>query len=89
MYLLAGIVGLVYRALLKKFAKGTVRGLNKNIGKSDRFVRLIIAIVLLLWAISTTWNPILIFFSGFVLFESIFSWCGLYAAIGRKTCPVE
>ena len=31
MYLLAAIVGLIYRALLKHFAKGSVRGLNKNI----------------------------------------------------------
>jgi len=42
-----------------------------------------------LWAITTTWSPILIFFSGFAFFEAIFSWCGFYAAMGKNTCPVE
>ena len=41
-----------------------------------------------LLAITTTWSPILIFFSGFALFEAIFSWCGFYAAMGKNTCPV-
>lgn len=89
MYLLAGIVGFVYRFILKRVAKGTVRGVHKNIGKSDRLIRLAIGIALLLLAITTTWSPILIFFSGFALFEAIFSWCGFYAALGKNTCPVE
>lgn len=89
MYLLAVIVGLIYRAILKRYAKGTVRGLNKNIGKGDRLIRFAIGAGLLLWAITTTWNPILIFFSGFAFFEAIFSWCGLYAMMGKNTCPVE
>ena len=89
MYLLAGIVGLTYRLILKRVAKGTVRGINKNIGKRDRLVRLAISIALLLLAILTTWSPILIFFSGFALFEAIFSWCGFYAALGKNSCPIE
>lgn len=88
MYILAGIVGLIYRAILKKFAKNSTRGVHKNIGKVDRLLRLVIGVGLLLWAITTTWSPILIFFSGFALFESIFSWCGFYAALGKNTCPV-
>ena len=89
LYVLAGIVGFVYRAILKKVAKNSVRGVAKNIGKSDRLVRLAIGIALLLWAITTTWSPILIFFSGLAFFEAIFSWCGFYAAMGKNTCPVE
>ena len=89
MYLLAGIVGLIYRAILKRFAKNSPRGAPKNIGKSDRLLRLAIGAGLLLWAITTTWSPILIFFSGFAFFEAIFSWCGFYAALGKNTCPVE
>ena len=88
-YILAFIVGFVYRAILKKVAKNSVRGVAKNIGKSDRLVRLAIGIALLLWAITTTWSPILIFFSGLAFFEAIFSWCGFYAAMGKNTCPVE
>ena len=88
MYIIAFIFGFLYRAILKKFTKGTVRGVHKNIGKGDRLLRLAIGLVLLLWAITTSWNPILIFFSGFALFEAIFSWCGFYAALGKNTCPI-
>lgn len=89
MYLLAFLFGFLYRTILKKFAKGSVRGVAQNIGKPDRLLRLAIGVGLFLWAITTTWSPILIFFSGFAFFEAIFSWCGFYAAMGRNTCPVE
>ncbi len=88
MYILAFIVGFIYRAILKKFARRSAHGAPKNIGKPDRLLRVVIGIALLLWAITTTWNPILIFFSGFAFFEAIFSWCGFYAALGKNTCPV-
>ena len=89
MYLLAGIVGLAYRTILKRVAKNSPRGVAKNIGKPDRLLRAVIGIALLLWAITTTWSPILIFFSGFAFFEAIFSWCGFYATFGKNTCPVS
>jgi hypothetical protein len=99
MYIFAFIVGFIYRAILKKFAKGSTlpvdassnrgRGAPQNIGKPDRLIRLIIGVILLVWAITTTWSPILIFFSGFALFESIFSWCALYQLIGKSTCEVK
>ena len=89
LYVLAGIVGLVYRFVLKKIAKNSVRGVNKNIGTWDRLIRLVIGAVLLLWAMTTTWSLILIFLSGFAIFEALFSWCGFYAALGKNTCPIE
>lgn len=89
MYILAFIVGFIYRAILKKFARRSAHGAPKNIGKSDRLLRALIGVALLLWAITTTWSPILIFFSGFAFFEAIFSWCGFYAALGKNTCPVD
>ena len=89
MYVLAFIVGFIYRAILKKFARRSAHGAPRNIGKSDRLLRAVIGVGLLLWAITTTWSPILIFFSGFAFFEAIFSWCGFYAAIGKNTCPVN
>jgi hypothetical protein len=88
LYILAFIFGFLYRFLLKKFATGTVRGVAHNIGWKDKLLRLTLGILLLLWAITTTWSPWLIFFSGFCFFEAIFSWCGLYAALGKNTCPV-
>jgi len=89
MYILAFIAGFIYHAILKKFAKNSPRGVARNIGKPDRLLRLAIGIALLLWAITTTWSPILIFFSGFAIFESIFSWCAFYQLMGKNTCPVE
>lgn len=88
MYLLGFIFGLIYRSILKKFAKSTARGANKNIKKSGRLIRLALSLGLLILAITTTWSPILLFFSGFALFEAIFSWCGFYAAIGKNSCPL-
>lgn len=88
MYMLAFIAGFIYRSILKKFSKGTARGVHRNIGKVDRLIRLAIWLGLLIWAITTSWSPILLFFSGFALFEAIFSWCGLYAALGRNSCPI-
>jgi len=89
LYIFSFIVGIVYRFILKRMAKGTVRGVSKNISKNDRLLRFVIGIVLLLWAVTTTWSPVLIFFSGFCFFEAIFSWCGFYAALGKNTCPIE
>ncbi len=88
MYVLATVLGLVYHLVLKRVAKVTVRGIHKNIGKKDKLLRLAIGLGLLLWAITTSWSPILLFFSGFAFFEAVFSWCGFYAAIGKNTCPV-
>jgi len=87
MYILAFVFGFLYRFALKKFAKGSLRGVHKNIGKHDRTVRFALWVGLLLLAITTSWNPLLLFFSGFALFEALFSWCGLYAALGKNTCP--
>ena len=92
MYVLAGIVGLIYRSVMKHFtrnsARTSIRRITKNLGRSDRLIRAVIGVLLLLWAVSTTWNPVLIFFSGFALFEAVFSWCGVYEAMGRNTCEV-
>lgn len=89
LYIVAFIAGLLYRTILKRVAKGMVRGVHKNIGWGDRLLRLAIGVGLLLWAITTGWSLILIFFSGFAIFEAIFSWCGFYAALGKNTCPLE
>ncbi len=96
MYVLAFIFGFIYRAILKKFAKNSPlpaealakegRGVARNIGKPDRLLRAVIGVALLLWAITTAWSPILIFFSGFAFFESIFSWCAVYHLMGKNTC---
>ncbi|MFH1089339.1 MAG: DUF2892 domain-containing protein [Candidatus Uhrbacteria bacterium] len=89
MFILAFAFGLLYRLLLKRLAKNSPRGFHKNIGRPDRLFRLALSLGLLLLAITTTWNPLIIFFSGFTFFEAIFSWCGFYAALGKNTCPIN
>ncbi len=89
MFVLAFIFGFIYRALLKKFARNTTHDSGKNIGKKDRLIRVTIAVALFLIAITTTWSPWLLFFSGFAFFEAIFGWCGFYAILSKKTCPIN
>ena len=72
MFVLAFISGFIYRALLKRFARNTTHGASKNIGTNDRMVRALIGTVLLLIAITTTWSPWLLFFSGFAFFAALF-----------------
>jgi hypothetical protein len=87
MFILAFIIGFLYRFLIRKIAKSQNRTASKNIGTVGRIFRAVIGIALFFIAISTSWNPILLFLAGFMIFEAIFSWCGLYAAIGKNTCP--
>lgn len=79
---------LINKFLIKKISP-TQNNPHHNIGRKDRIIRLVLGIGLLALAINTTWNPILIFFSGFCMFEALFSWCGFYSLIGRNTCPTE
>ncbi|MFA6523989.1 MAG: DUF2892 domain-containing protein [Candidatus Paceibacterota bacterium] len=89
MYILAFIIGFLYRLIMKYFAKKSIQRVSKNLNKRDRIVRAILGAGLLILAITTAWNPILIFLSGFCVFEAIFSWCAIYSAMGKNTCPVE
>jgi hypothetical protein len=89
MFLLSFIFGFIYRTLLKKIAGKTPHGKSKNIGKSDRLFRAVLGFILFVLAITTSWNPLLFFASGFCFFEAIFSWCGVYAAMGKNTCPIN
>jgi len=89
LFIFAFIFGFLYHLIMKKIATNSIRGVGKNIDKKDRLIRALLGVVLLLWAITTSWNPVLIFFAGFCFFEAIFSWCGFYAAIGKSTCPIE
>jgi len=59
-----------------------------NIGSTDRYIRLGIAIALLLlawWALS--W--ILLLFSVFVFYEALAGWCLFYQIIGKNTCQIN
>jgi len=88
LFVLSFIFGFIYRWILKQFRSKILRKrANQNIGSFDRFVRLGISVILFFWGVML-WNPILFFLSGFTLFETIFSWCGFYALIGKNTCDL-
>jgi len=88
-FVLAFIVGFIYRLILKYYSKKSTNRISKNLNKRDRIIRAILGAILLILAITTAWNPILLFFAGFCFFEAIFSWCAIYSAIGKNTCVVE
>lgn len=79
MYLLAGLATWLLRFFLNKKACPL-----HNIDLKERLLRVIFGLLLLLWAITSAWNPLLLFLSGFCLFEAIFSWCGVVAVIKIK-----
>jgi hypothetical protein len=90
LFVLAFAFGLLYRFLLRLLSKkATSYKAPKNIGKFDRWVRATLGLVLLVFAMMTTWNPFIIFLAGFCFFEALFSWCGFYAAIGKNSCPIN
>ena len=82
------LFGFLYRSLLKLFKAKVINIRAKNnIGKFDRAIRYLFALVLLYFGLINQSNTLL-FFSGFCFFEAIFSWCGFYALLGRNTCEI-
>lgn len=81
-------VGAVFRSLVRRVRWGGVRRPIRNIGFTDRSLRLGFGVALFAWAIGTTWDPITLFMSGFCFYEGVSRWCVLHSAIGRNTCPV-
>jgi hypothetical protein len=88
-FLLSFIFGFITRLVLRKFTKTQKKKFNKNISIKDRLLRAILGISIFLFAILTTWNPILLFISGFMLFQAIFSWCIIYSIMGKSSCPIN
>lgn len=87
-YIASFIFGFSYRYLLRKFAnKNFKKNANPNIGTKDKIIRISLALLLLFAGLYFD-SFILLFFSGFAIFEAIFSWCGFYAAVGKNTCPI-
>ena len=61
----------------------------KNIDLIGRSVRLLIGLILFLFAIFTTWNPLLIAAAGFCFYEAAAGWCAVFSVLGRSSCPIE
>lgn len=67
--------------------------MNKNMGNSDRIIRLIIAAVIAILffsnIISGTLGVVLLVLAGVFTLTSFVSFCPLYVPLGIKTCPKE
>jgi len=88
-FTLAFVSGTIYRFILIHLSPRAGGRVRKNIGSRDRLFRGAIGIVLLIWALTTSWNPIILFLAGFTFFEALSSWCGFYALTGRTTCQTS
>jgi hypothetical protein len=62
--------------------------MKKNLGKTDRLIRLAIAVGLLFYAY---WKGSWIAFAAslFVFFEAFMSWCVVYQLLGKSSCPIH
>lgn len=81
---LAGLVRLLARLGRKRRLFHRQSSGGRNLGTPDRWVRLLLA-VLLLAAGLMTWNAVLLLAAGYLAFEAATAWCALYAALGKNT----
>lgn len=69
--------------------------MKKNVGKTDKMIRLVVAAVLALLlitgtiAVVSTLGMILAVVAVVFVFTALVNWCALYALIGASTCPVD
>ena len=62
--------------------------MKKNIGKTDRFIRL--AIATSLFSLAWWWGSwIVLAIASFTLYEAVAGWCVLYQLMGKNSCPLE
>jgi hypothetical protein len=62
--------------------------MKKNIGFTDRMIRLAISVAFfgLAWWYSS-W--ILLAIALFTLYEAVAGWCALYQILGKNSCPID
>jgi hypothetical protein len=68
-------------------SKENLMSMKKNIGTSDRFIRLTISAIFF----SLAWwcrSWILLGIAVFTLYEAVAGWCALYQLIGKNSCPI-
>lgn len=67
--------------------------MKKNLGSTDKIVRVLIAIVFIVLyltnVVSGTLGLILLVLAGVFVATSLVSFCPLYALFGISTCPVK
>ncbi len=69
--------------------------MKKNVGKTDKIIRLIIVAIIAVVlatgtvAIASTLGIILGIVAVIFLFTALVNWCAIYALIGASTCPAD
>ena len=71
MFISAFIFWYLYRFILRKFTKNKAFTIFNNRNYWVQFILIVFGVSLLILAITTSWNPFLLFLSGFILFEAI------------------
>jgi hypothetical protein len=66
--------------------------MKKNIGKADRIIRIVVAVIFAILYFTETvtgiWGIILLVLGGVFLLTSLISWCPLYFPFGIRTNKV-
>lgn len=65
--------------------------IKKNLGNSDRFIR-VVASLTLAYAAYRASGPLAVslgVFAAVMLLTAIVGWCGLYTLLGINTCPLD
>lgn len=69
--------------------------MKKNVGKTDKIIRLVVAAVLGILlatgtiALASVLGTILAIVAVIFVFTALVNWCAIYALIGASTCPTE
>jgi len=67
--------------------------MKKNVGKIDKIIRLVIAIILIILISASVITGLYAIIAGIISFAMIITsltgFCGLYSILGIKTCPLD
>lgn len=62
--------------------------MKKNIGTTDRLLRLAIALILL--GAAWWWASWIVFIVAcFAIYEALVGWCLVYQLLGKNSCPID
>lgn len=84
------VIRFIMKFLVPQSLTKRLKSRGKNLGVMDRVMRATIGVICVAAAIYIPERQFgLLLIAGFTFFESIFSWCVLYNAVGKNTCPIN
>lgn len=69
--------------------------MKKNVGKTDKIIRLVVAAIILILlgtqmiALASALGIILAVVAVIFIFTAAVNWCAIYELVGASTCPAE